>query len=57
MLVSDLGGGSLRPRQAAGAPGVLHDVEAALSKPMEFDARSEAVRLSRISLQLDRATF
>ena len=34
-----------------------HDVEAALSKPMEFDARSEAVRLSRISLQLDRATF
>ena len=34
-----------------------HDVEAALAKPMEFDARSEALRLSRISLQLDRATF
>lgn len=34
-----------------------HDVEAALSKPMEFDARAEALRLSRISLQLDRATF
>ena len=34
-----------------------HDVEVALSKPMQFDARSEALRLSRISLQLDRATF
>ena len=34
-----------------------HDVEAALAKPIEFDARAEALRLSRISLQLDRATF
>ena len=33
------------------------DVEAALAKPMAFDARAEALRLSRISLQLDRATF
>ncbi len=33
------------------------DVEAALAKPMQFDARAEALRLSRISLQLDRATF
>ncbi|MEL7469839.1 MAG: DUF1127 domain-containing protein [Pseudomonadota bacterium] len=33
------------------------DVESALAKPMEFDARTEALRLSRISLQLDRATF
>ncbi|MEM9061133.1 MAG: DUF1127 domain-containing protein [Pseudomonadota bacterium] len=33
------------------------DVEIALSKPLQFDARAEAIRLSRISLQLDRATF
>lgn len=33
------------------------DIEVALSKPLSVDARTEADRLSQISLRLDRIAF